>query len=71
MVDERALLTKRGRERHRMRRRRYAKSRYCTELDEPRGNQIFTGWRKLSTCEELDLSLVGGRIFVLEPSPFS
>jgi len=60
VIDEKALLTKRGRERHRMRRRRDAKSRYCTELDEPRIWQLFTGWRKLSTCEELDLSLVGG-----------
>lgn len=60
VIDEKALLTKRGRERHRMRRRRDAKSRYCNELDEPRMYQLFTGWRKLSTCEELDLSLVGG-----------
>lgn len=58
IINERALLTQMGRQRHRTRQRDKHKARYCDERDEPKPWQLFTsGWRSLSTCEEFDLSL--------------
>ena len=58
IINERALLTSRGRERHRTRRRFHRKSKLCDESDEPPSWRIFqSGWRKLSSCQEYDLSL--------------
>jgi len=62
VVNERALLTPRGRERFRNRKRLYQKSRFCDETDEPNpGRAIFhpfhSGWRSLASCVEYDLSL--------------
>lgn len=56
VIDERALLTRRGRERHRTRRRDYRRSRLCDETDEPK-RWLAQGWRRLSSCVEYDLSL--------------
>jgi hypothetical protein len=58
IINERALLTKIGRQNYRTRQRVKRKARFCDETDEPKPWQIFTsGWRSLSTCEEFDLSL--------------
>ena len=63
IINERALLTKRGREKHRTRRRKYDKMRMCDETDEPKRWQRFdrlifnSEWRQLSSCVEYDLSL--------------
>lgn len=58
IINERALLTKIGRQNYRTRQRVKRKSRFCDETDEPKPWQIFTsGWRSLSICEEFDLSL--------------
>ncbi len=60
VINERALLTQMGRERYRTRRRDKIKKRFCDETDEPRLWNIFSSgwrWRRLSTCEEFDLSL--------------
>jgi len=57
VVDERALLTQRGRQRRRTRRRKYRKQRLCDEGDEPRPFNVFANWRRLSSCVEYDLSL--------------
>jgi len=58
IINERALLTRMGRQRHRTRQRDKHKARYCDETDEPKPWKLFTsGWRSLSTCEEFDLSL--------------
>ena len=63
VIRERALLTPRGRERFRTRRRTRDKLRLCDETNVPRlmwlprvpfGN---AGWRGLSSCVEYDLSL--------------
>ena len=63
IINERALLTKRGREKHRTRRRQYDKKSRCNENDEPKRWQRFdrllfnSEWRQLSSCVEYDLSL--------------
>ena len=58
VISERALLTSRGRERHRMRRRAYDRTKRCDESDEPVPWKPFhSGWRSLSSCVEYDLSL--------------
>ena len=58
VINERALLTSRGRERHRNRRRAYDRTKRCDETDEPVPWRLFhSGWRSLSSCVEYDLSL--------------
>mmetsp|Transcript_1518 Transcript_1518/g.2064 ORF Transcript_1518/g.2064 Transcript_1518/m.2064 type:complete len:335 (-) Transcript_1518:238-1242(-) len=57
VIEERALLTQIGRERHRTRRRQFRKIRHCDEADEPKPWQPFSSWRRLSSCVEYDLSL--------------
>lgn len=60
IISERALLTSRGRENYRTRRRTYHKSKKCDETDEPKlwKTLLFhSGWRSLSSCVEYDLSL--------------
>ena len=56
VIDERALLTRRGRERRRTKRRHHHKVRLCDETDEPK-RWLAQGWRRLSSCVEYDLSL--------------
>ena len=57
-ITERALLTVKGRERRRIRRRAYDREKICDETDEPNlFNGGILGWRKLSSCVEYDLSL--------------
>lgn len=59
VIHERALLTSRGRERFRARRRTYDRLRMCDETDEPTFARWWWrgGWRALSSCVEYDLSL--------------
>eukprot|EP00547_Thalassionema_nitzschioides_P001422 CAMPEP_0194203218 /NCGR_PEP_ID=MMETSP0156-20130528/3058_1 /TAXON_ID=33649 /ORGANISM="Thalassionema nitzschioides, Strain L26-B" /LENGTH=304 /DNA_ID=CAMNT_0038928925 /DNA_START=37 /DNA_END=948 /DNA_ORIENTATION=+ len=56
VIEERALLTQIGRVRHRTRRRQFRQQQHCDESDEPKRFQVM-GWRRLSPCLELDLSL--------------